>query len=437
MPTPNILYIHSHDTGRYVQPYGYAVPTPRIQRLAEEGVLFRQAFCAAPTCSPSRAALLTGQSAHSSGMLGLAHRGWKLHDYGQHILHTFKKIGYHTALAGIQHIAAGPDAVATIGYDQHLPTPDMRARSVAPAAAAFLGSAPPQPFFLSAGFVETHTLPGDSLFDCGQGDPRYVRPPAPLPDTPETRQDFADFRNAARALDDGIGVVLDALEKNGLAENTLVLCTTDHGLPLPGMKGNLTDHGIGVMLILRGPGGFDGGRVVDALVSQIDIFPTLCELLGLQRPEWLQGRSLLPLVRGDAEEINDAIFAEVTHHAAYQPQRAVRTQRWKYIRQFEERGRPVMPNVDDSPTKTLWVQHGWRERPVAAEQLYDLIFDPGEVCNVVDDPALREVRDGLRARLDQWMRDTDDPILRGPVPVPPGTATKDPDDLSPKRSGHD
>ncbi len=291
--------------------------------------------------------------------------------------------------------------------------------------------------------METHTLPGDSLFDCGPGDPRHVRPPAPLPDTAQTRQDFADFQNSARALDDGIGVVLEALEKNGLSENTLVICTTDHGLPLPAMKCNLTDHGLGVMLILRGPagdgrpGGFSGGRVVDGMVSQIDVFPTLCELLDLERPAWLQGKSMMPLVRGDAEEINDAIFAEVTHHAAYQPQRAVRTQRWKYIRQFEERGRPVMPNVDDSPSKTLWVQHGWRERPVAAEQLYDLIFDPGEVCNVADDPALSGVRDALRARLDQWMRDTGDPILRGPVPVPPGTATKDPDDLSPKRSGHD
>ena len=66
---PNVLYLHSHDTGRYVQPYGYDVPTPNIQRLAEQGILFRQAFCAAPTCSPSRAALLTGQCAHSSGML--------------------------------------------------------------------------------------------------------------------------------------------------------------------------------------------------------------------------------------------------------------------------------------------------------------------------------------------------------------------------------
>src|SRR5512142_997240 len=88
MPQPNILYIHSHDTGRYTQPYGHAVPTPNIQRLAEEGMLFRQAYCAAPTCSPSRAALLTGQSPHNNGMLGLAHRGFALYDYGHHIVHT-------------------------------------------------------------------------------------------------------------------------------------------------------------------------------------------------------------------------------------------------------------------------------------------------------------------------------------------------------------
>src|SRR5512135_3826978 len=77
---PNILYVHSHDTGRYVQPYGHAISTPHLQRLAEGGVLFRKAFCAAPTCSPSRASLLTGQHAHNSGMLGLAHRGFSLND---------------------------------------------------------------------------------------------------------------------------------------------------------------------------------------------------------------------------------------------------------------------------------------------------------------------------------------------------------------------
>jgi arylsulfatase A-like enzyme len=98
---PNILYLHSHDTGRYVSPMGYAVPTPNVQRLAGEGTLFRRCFCAAPTCSPSRAALLTGQSAHSSGMLGLAHRGFVLSDYTQHLVSTLKGAGYHTVLAGM------------------------------------------------------------------------------------------------------------------------------------------------------------------------------------------------------------------------------------------------------------------------------------------------------------------------------------------------
>ena len=179
MKSLNILYIHSHDTGRFVQPYGHQIPTPHLQNLAESGILFRRAFCASPSCSPSRAALLTGQYAHSSGMLGLAHRGWKLHDYKQHIIHTLKTVGYSSALCGVQHIAAGPDSIATIGYDELIPARDARARHVAPAAADWLKSAPSEPFFLDVGFVETHTLPndsrfGNSLFGCAPGDARYA-----------------------------------------------------------------------------------------------------------------------------------------------------------------------------------------------------------------------------------------------------------------------
>src|SRR5512147_2788750 len=109
MNRPNILYLHSHDTGRYIQPYGHAIPTPRLQRLAEQGVLFRKAFSAAPTCSPSRAALLTGQAPHSSGMLGLAHLGFSLHDYRQHILHTLRQVRYQSVLVGMQHLVPEAD----------------------------------------------------------------------------------------------------------------------------------------------------------------------------------------------------------------------------------------------------------------------------------------------------------------------------------------
>lgn len=424
MSTPNILYLHSHDTGRYIQPYGHAVATPHLQRLAEEGVLFRRAFCAAPTCSPSRAALLTGQAPHSSGMLGLAHRGFALHDYGQHLVHTLRRAGYRSALCGVQHVAR--DA-STIGYDTILPTASRHAQDVAPAAAEFLRSRPTQPFFLDVGFFETHRE-----FPEPVDNPDYCLPPAPLPDTPAVRQDMAAYKASARALDDGVGQVLEALDAAGLAQETLVIYTTDHGLAFPGMKCNLTDHGIGVSLILRGPGGFTGGQACDAMVSHIDLFPTLCELIGLEPPPWLQGHSLLPVIRGEVAEIHDAIFAEVTYHAAYEPQRAIRTQRYKYIRRFGDRRRPVLPNCDDSPSKDVWLQAGWREREVAAEQLYDLVFDPNETCNLVDEPGLQEVRSELQARLQRWMEETDDPLLHGPVPPPPGAQINDPDGLSPR-----
>ena len=162
-------------------------------------------------------------------------------------------------------------------------------------------------------------------------DALYSLPPANLPDTPATRRDMAAYKASARALDQGVGTVLDAIED----ENTLVIFTTDHGLAFPGAKATLTDRGIGVLLIVRGPGGFTGGRVSDALVSQVDLFPTICDLLGLERPEWVRGRSLLPLARKEADEVNDAVFAEITFHAAYEPQRAVRTKRYKYIRRYE------------------------------------------------------------------------------------------------------
>ncbi|MFQ6097649.1 MAG: sulfatase [Armatimonadota bacterium] len=426
MPRPNILYLHSHDTGRYVQPYGYAVPTPNLQRLAGEGVLFRQAFCAAPTCSPSRAALLTGQSAHSSGMIGLAHRGFSLKDYRQHIVHTLRAAGYHTALIGTQHVARDAE---TIGYDEIVPSGGGDGPQRAASAAKWLADGPAQPFFLSVGFTETHRQfpePGPDE------DPRYCLPPAPLPDTPETRYDVACYKASASILDEAYGEVVNALGAAGLADDTLVICTTDHGIAFPGMKCNLTDHGIGVLLIIRGPGGFTGGEVCDAMVSQIDLFPTICELLDVAPPDWFQGTSLMPLIRGEAQEVNEEIFGEVTYHAAYEPQRCVRTRRYKYIRRFDERDRPVLPNCDDSPSKDVWLRHGWRDRPIPAEQLYDIVFDPHETNNVAGEPSMRGVLDQMRERLERWMRATADPLLEGPVRAPAGARVNDPDGLSPK-----
>ncbi|MCX6632147.1 MAG: sulfatase, partial [Candidatus Solibacter sp.] len=321
---PNIIYLHSHDSGRYLQPFGHAVPTPNLQRLASEGVLFRRAFSAAPTCSPSRSALLTGQCPHRNGMLGLAHRGFSLNDYNKHILHTLRPAGYHSVLAGLQHIAADPK---TIGFDQILHPKSTAAANVAPGAVEFLSRPHNAPFFLDVGFFETHReYPQPTPND----DPRYTLPPAPIPDTAETRLDTAGFHSSARNLDRAVGQILDALDRNSLTGNTLVISTTDHGVAFPLMKCNLEDTGWGVSLIMRGPGGFSGGKVIDALISHLDIYPTLCNLAGVAHPAWLEGKSMLPIIRGEANEINDEVFAEVTYHAAYEPKRAVRTGRWKY-----------------------------------------------------------------------------------------------------------
>ena len=152
MPAPNIVYIHSHDTGRYVQPYGHAIPTPHIQQLTEEGVLFRQAFCANPTCSPSRACLLTGQWAHSCGMTGLVNRGWTLPHPERLLTHTLRKAGYTTAMAGFQHVVADVnDGGFTRLLSQEAPNAQTEDR-----AAAFLAEDHRAPFYLDVGFSETH-----------------------------------------------------------------------------------------------------------------------------------------------------------------------------------------------------------------------------------------------------------------------------------------
>ena len=299
---------------------------------------------------------------------------------------------------------------------------------MAPAAAEFLKRRPTGPFFLDVGFRETHReYPAPTAGD----DARFIEPPRAVPDRPATRADMAAYHASARVMDHGVGVILEALERHGLAENTLVVSTTDHGIAFPRMKCSLTDNGWGVSMIFRGPGGFTGGKVCDAMISQLDVYPTLCELTGLKAPSWLEGTSFLPVVRGETREINDEIFAEVNYHAAYEPKRAARTQRWKYIRRYGGRETAVLPNCDDSPSKSVWLEYGWKNRIVPKEQLYDLVFDPAEENNLTSTAAMEPVLAEMRQRLEKWMQATSDPLLHGPVAAPHGALVNDPDGISP------
>ena len=201
----NIIYIHSHDTGRYIQPHGYGVSTPNLQQMAEEGLMFRQAFCVSPTCSPSRASLLTGEYPHSNGQFGLVNRGFNLPDTDKHIVAFLKNLGYYTALFGFQHVREEPK---TISYD-HVDYLDDKAEALLPSVLGFLDNAPSKPFFMSVGFSETHReFPQLTKED----KPQYCLPPNPLPDTPEVRADMAAYKASLRVLDDGIGQILRKLE---------------------------------------------------------------------------------------------------------------------------------------------------------------------------------------------------------------------------------
>lgn len=449
MPLPNIVYIHTHDLGRLCEPMGYAIPAPNLMRLAREGVLFRQCHASAPSCAPSRAALLTGQHPHCCGMLGLPspQLGYRLNDYSRHLAGFLGRQGYETALAGAQHEARGPMAPLkeSLPYEHFLNHTSTGQQDFDPAltvsaAVGFLRKEHARPFFLSVGFLDPHrdNRGGGATFiesrpACEPADiesrARYCQPWPHMPDNAITRREMANFKMGVAQLDADVGVVLDALDEAGLERNTLVFFTTDHGPGVCESKCTLTDRGTGVVLIVRGPsdsrygdaGAFNGGRVVDGLIQHLDLYPTVCEAIGAAKPDWLQGQSLLPLVRGEADEIHDAVFTEQTYHcsAVPRPLRAVRTQRYKYIRSYkadQPRG------IDRGPAQEFWERHGYREQPTPPEMLFDLVFDPHEANNLAGSDSHRDILDDARSRLRSWMDATRDPLLDGRVPEPPARA---------------
>jgi N-sulfoglucosamine sulfohydrolase len=434
MTTPNIILLHAHNTGRFIEPYGHAVPTPHLMRLANSGSLFRRAFSAAPSCSPSRAAFLTGQYPHCAGMLGLAHRGFALTHPERHIAQVLSAHGYATAVCGTEHVHAHEPGTGDGGAYDVVLTRDSSAKAavVAPAVRDYLRGEHSQPFFLNVGTQQTHTPypePQPDLY--AAENPNHCIPPRPFTDTPALRQMTAGLKRSAREMDAAFGAIIETLAETGLGANTYVFAFTDHGLQWPLHIGSVGEHGNAAFFIAHGPEHFTGGHTFDAMVSLMDLVPTICDLVGLERMPWLQGKSLLPLVDGDVETLHQELFFEQTFHAAHEPMRAVRNERYIYIRRFDDREQLVLPNTDDTPAKQDLLDHGWQQQARHQEMLFDHYFDPDQQNNLLDRPDLREVQRQLRQSLDQWMQATDDPLLLGPVVLPRGVQVTDPDAFSP------
>lgn len=415
----NLVIIDCHDLGQHLGCYGWqTVPSANLDAIAAQGVRFAQSFCTAPQCSPSRAVLYTGRYAHANGMFGLAHApfNWRLHDDETYLARHLQNAGYHTALIGIQHVAAHDEAaVEALGFQQHWPTADDEV--IADRAAAFLRAAPHEPFFLNVGFFEPHRDRHGRFRQAPPDDSLGVEVPPYLPQTAEARGEFAEFQGAIRRMDEGVGRIWQALQESGHIEDTWLLFTADHGLAMPGAKCTMYDPGLKTALIMAArPFGLTGGRVYTDLISNVDILPTVLDMLGLPVSDRVQGQSFAGLLRGVPYTPRTHLFAEKTFHTAYEPQRMVRTSRYKLIWNAEAGILNVPADIMHSPIYPQMIDHITVER--APLELYDLHADPLERHDLSEDPAYTSIRDELRRLLLGWMQETGDPLLAGPIASP-------------------
>lgn len=423
---PDILLLTCHDLGRHLACYGVAtVRSPHLDRLAAEGLRFARAFTTSPGCSPARAALATGRYPHSNGVMGLTHPpfNWDLAPGERHIAQILAGAGYQTHLFGFQHVSHRPERLGFAhlhGFDRLTGCHEHPAwgSNVAGHVAGFLRSAHVEaPLYIEVNLEEPHrpydqggAVPDDSL---GVDVPGY------LPDGPAARSEMAALQGAIRQADAGIGAIMAALEASGRADNTLVIFVADHGLAMPRAKCTLYDPGLEIAFLLRWrAGGFIGGRVVDEMVSNVDILPTVLDVIGIAAPGNLQGRSFGAILRAEPYVGRTEIHAEKTYHMYRDPMRAVRTERFKYIRNFETTFRVEVPS--DVQVGAIYRQHAelfcLGEHPPV--ELYDLVTDPLEQRNLAGDASFVDVEGWLDSRLAAWMERTSDPLLVDPIVSP-------------------
>jgi arylsulfatase A-like enzyme len=416
----DVVVITSHDIGRHLHCYGVgSVVSSNLDSLAARGVRFEKAFATAPQCSSSRASLATGLYPHNNGVMGLAHAGfdWELTPSAPHAASLLAGVGFETHLFGGQHVTLHPER---LGFGHMHPTGhehgNMTGKIIAAAVEELLQSdLDDRRLYLEINFEDTHR-PYPSV---GVDASEEVEIPAYLPAGPEAEAEMTALQAAIGEMDVAAGRVLAALEKAGRAATALVVFTTDHGLAMPRAKCTLYDPGLEVALIVLWPdGGIVSGSVRTELISNIDVLPTLLEAAGAAVPAQIQGRSFLPLLRGVAYEPREVIYAEKTFHSYYDPMRCVRTRRHKYIRNFETAFAVEVPgDVQQGPIFRANVSRYSTDRPNAVE-LYDLEADPLEEHNLSGGSSVTAIEEELSAELWRWMRETEDPLLQGPVASP-------------------
>ncbi len=418
---PNIVVFITHDQGQYLGCYDSeqtpnGLNTPNLDGIAEKGVQFTNYFCTAPQCSPSRGCMQTSLYPHQNGLMGLVNLGWTLPAENKTLAMYLKEQGYTTHLLGLQHESL--DA-KTLGYDtvsKRGPEFKYSGGRMEKKYMKFFAEHKDndKPFFVNIGTIEVHrpykawSQPVDT---------ERVKIPPYLPDEEEVRGDFADFYGNIEIVDETIGKLIKCLEETRLMDNTVFIYTTDHGVAAPRAKCTLYDPGLKIVLLMYHPSMeiFKGGKRVESLLSNVDFLPTLIDLAGGKPPEKVEGKSFLPILSGEEEEIRSEIYAEKTYHEIYDPMRGIRTKKYKYLRNFEERDElyQIPKDMMMDPIGKLMDERN--NEPRAMEELYDLEHDPDEMDNLVDDPQYSEILEEMRTKLRAWMERTEDPLLEGKV----------------------
>jgi arylsulfatase A-like enzyme len=341
------------------------------------------------------------------------HNVWNLNEDEITFTGRMRDAGYETRCFGTWHINHDP---RIFGIEERVD--DRPAADIAGLFEEFIATRRAEkPFLAYIGFFEPHRDFGIDSYP--PVNPEEVWIPPYLPDNEFTRKDLAQFHAAIREMDAAVGRILQTIDKHGLARDTVVIFTADHGIAFPRAKCTLYDPGIRTPLIITWPGVLPSNAVFQQLMSNVDFAPSLLDLLGLQPIPNAHGKSFLPLFNNGEYLPNECIFAEKTYHNIYDPMRAIRTDDHKYIINYEEGPAFVMP-TDVSISLTA---QGMNQREIfqlrPPGELYDLNKDPHESTNLVADPEYRAVCDDLHSRLMEFLRETRDPILEGPIPDQP------------------
>lgn len=450
---PNILFVIADDQSwLHCGAYGARqVATPAFDRVAREGVLFRNAFSACPSCTPSRSAVLSGRHVWQQREAGVLYGSMPadlplyphlLEDAGYFAGHTgkgwapgdWKALGLTRNPCGReysarQHTGPVPAAIDPTDYAGNFEE--------------FLKERPGGvPFCFWLGSREPHRLydPGIGLRSGKQLSDAAV--PPFLPDTEVVRSDLLDYYAEIEWFDRQLGRTLGVLEAQGELDRTLIVVTSDNGMPFPRAKVNLYDWGTHMPLAIRWGKRIPAGRVVDDLVSHVDFAPTFLEAAGVTPPSGIAGQSLLPLLAGrPSPAARNAVFTAMERHTmcrpegATYPMRAIRTKEFLYIRnsaperwptggEFLSSNRTTHGDIDGAPTKDVLLAPDARKKYPGAvrlclhrrpeEELYEVAADPGQVRNLaVERPAVARQ---LRAQLEAYLHETGDPRQRGEDP---------------------